>query len=64
MANKISKLIKVGENITINRYDNGWMIEIYGRDKNEDHKSCKIICSTETELLDIIKEWNAKELDN
>jgi hypothetical protein len=64
MANKISKLVKVGENITVNRYDNGWMVEMYGRDKNDDHKSSKILCNTEDDLVALIKEWNTKELDN
>ena len=27
---QLSKLAKVNENISINRYDNGWMIEIGG----------------------------------
>ena len=28
---KLTKLVKVNENISINRYDNGWMVEIGGR---------------------------------
>jgi hypothetical protein len=30
---KLTKLVKVNESITINRYDNGWMVEIGGRNK-------------------------------
>lgn len=61
---KLSKLTKVNENISINRYDNGWMIEVGGRDKKEEWKNCKVICNTEEEVLALIKEWNTMELDN
>jgi len=64
MANKLGKLAKVNENISINRYDNGWMIEIGGRDKKEDWKNTKTMCNTEDELIAVIKEWNTMELDN
>jgi len=61
---KLTKLAKVNENISINRYDNGWMIEIGGRDKKQEWKNSKILCNTEEELLSIIKEWNTMELDS
>ena len=61
---KLSKLAKVNENISINRYDNGWMVEIGGRDKKEDWKNTKTMCNTEDELIAVIKEWNTMELDN
>jgi len=50
------KLVKVNENFTINRYDNGFMIEVGGRDDNDDWKSAKVIVSTEAELIEAIKE--------
>lgn len=61
---KLGKLNKVSESISINRYDNGWMIEIGGRDKKEEWKNTKTLCSSEEEVLTLIKEWNSKELDN
>jgi hypothetical protein len=61
---KLTKLAKVNESITINRYDNGWMVEIGGRDKKQDWKNTKTMCSTEEEVLTVIKEWNSMELDN
>jgi len=33
MANKLNKLTKVNDSFTVNRYDNGWMVEVSGRDK-------------------------------
>jgi len=61
---KLTKLAKVNESITINRYDNGWMVEIGGRDKKEDWKTTKTMCNTEEELLAVVKEWNSMDLDN
>lgn len=61
---KLTKLSKVNEAITLYRYDNGWMIEIGGRDKKQDWKTAKIMCNTEEELLEVVKEWNSMELDN
>jgi hypothetical protein len=64
MANKLGKLTKVSENITINRYDNGWMVEVGGRNKKEDWANAKILCNTEEELVALIKEYNTMDLDN
>ena len=61
---KLSKLSKVNESITINRYDNAWMVEIGGRDKDSDWKNSKTVCNNEEELIALIKEYNAMDLDN
>ena len=61
---KLDKLAKVNESITINRYDNGWMVEISGKDSESDWKTAKILCNTEDEMLAVIKEWNTMEIDN
>jgi hypothetical protein len=60
----LNKLAKVNESITINRYDNGWMVEVGGRDSENDWKNCKILCNTEEELIALIKEYNSMDLDN
>jgi hypothetical protein len=64
MANKLNKLAKVSESFTVNRYDNGWMVEIGGRDKKEDWKNSKTLCNTEEELLALIREYNTMDLDS
>jgi hypothetical protein len=64
MAKKLNKLEKVNESITINRYDNGFMVEVGGRDKENDWKTAKVLCGTEAEMLDVVKEWNSMELDS
>jgi len=63
MANKLGKLAKVNENITLNRYDNGWMVEVSGRNKKDDWSSVKTLCNTEEELIAVIKEWNTMDLE-
>ena len=64
MAKKLNKLSKVNESFTVNRYDNGFMIEVGGRDSENDWKNCKIMCSTEAELIEVIKEALSMELDS
>ena len=59
---KISdKLTKVNDSFTINMYDNGFMIEIGGRDSNDDWKTAKITVSSIEDLTELIKE--ASEMD-
>jgi hypothetical protein len=64
MATKLNKLAKVNDSFTINRYDNGFMIEVGGRDKDNEWKTAKIVCNTEEELIEVIKAYNNMELDN
>ena len=56
MAKISDKLTKVNESFTINRYDNGFMIEVGGRDDNDDWKTSKIIVATEDELIELVRE--------
>jgi hypothetical protein len=61
---KLNKLAKVNESITINRYDNGFMVEVGGRDEESDWKTAKVLCNSEEDMIAVVKEWNTKELDN
>ena len=58
------KLSKVNESITINRYDNGFMLDVGGRDNENEWRSSKILCNTLEELLALITEYTNLELDN
>ena len=60
----LNKLTKVNDSLTVNRYDNGWMVEVGGRDDDDNWKSSKVLCNTEEELLDLIKEYNSMELND
>ncbi len=55
---KLTKLAKVNDSFTVNRYDNGWMVEIGGRNKKDDWVNSKTLCNTEAELVELIKEYN------
>lgn len=59
---KLTKLARVNDSFSVNRYDNGWMIEIGGRSKKDDWVNAKILCNTEEELVALIKEYNTIEL--
>ena len=60
MAKKITKisdkLVKVNESYTINMYDNGYMMEIGGRDSADEWKTAKIMVGTVEELLVLVRE--------
>jgi hypothetical protein len=64
MTKKLTKLSKVNESITINRYDNGFMVEVSGRDDESDWKTAKVLCSTPEEMVAVIHEWTAMDLDS
>jgi len=59
MAKLADKLTKVNESFTINMYDNGYMVEVGGRDDEDDWKTSKIICATLDEVIDIVREVDA-----
>ena len=50
------KLTKVNESFTINMYDNGYMIEVGGRNDDDDWKTAKIMVSSVEELLELVRE--------
>ena len=50
------KLEKVSENYTINMYDNGFMVEVSGRDSDDEWATTKILCSTFDQVVETIKE--------
>jgi len=59
MANISDKLTKVNESYTINMYDNGYMVEVGGRDSEDEWKTSKIICNTLKEVIDIVHQIDA-----
>ncbi len=58
------KLEKVNENYTINMYDNGFMIEVGGRDSDEEYKTAKIMVPTIEQLVELVKEAAEMERDS
>jgi len=63
-VNKLSdKLTKVNESFTVNRYDNGFMVEAGGRNKKGDYVSAKIVAGSIDEVLTLVKEALEMDLD-
>jgi hypothetical protein len=64
-VNKLGdKLTKVNESITINMYDNGFMVEAGGRNKKGDYVNAKILCNTLDEMLALVKEAGEMDRDS
>ena len=62
---KISdKLAKVGESFTINMYDNGFMIEVSGRDAAGEWANVKLMVTSVDDLVTIVKENVEMDRDN
>jgi hypothetical protein len=57
------KLEKINDNSNVYMYDNGYMMEISGRDDNGDWATAKIICNTLDDLVTLIKETSTLERD-
>jgi len=51
-----NKLAKCGDSLTVNMYDNGFMVEVSGRDDDDDWKTAKIMCQSLEEVTAVIKE--------
>ena len=52
---------KCSDSLTVNMYDNGYMVEVSGRDSLDDWKSAKIMCQTLEEVYAVIAEASAME---
>ena len=50
------KLVKADSNFSINVYDNGFLIEVSGRDSEDEWATAKIIVSTVDELILLVRE--------
>lgn len=50
------KMVKVDETFNINRYDNGYMLEVTGRDSEDEWITTKTIVTDADELVALIKE--------
>ena len=58
------KLTKVNENFSVNMYDNGYMIEVSGRNKKGDYTTAKIMCSNVEQLVALVQEACTMERDS
>jgi hypothetical protein len=61
--NLSDKLVKCNDSLTVNMYDNGFMVEVGGRDSNDDWKNAKVMCNTLEEVFSVITEASNMERD-
>ena len=57
------KLIKINESFTINRYDNGFMVDAGGRNKKGDYVGVKLLCNSLDEVVALVREAGEMDLD-
>jgi hypothetical protein len=63
-VSKVSdKLTKVNESFTVYMYDNAYMIEVGGRDSENEYKTVKLMVPTLDQLQGLIKETVEMERD-
>jgi len=63
-VSKVSdKLTKVTESFTVYMYDNAYMIEVSGRDSENEYKTVKLMVPTLDQLQGLIKETVEMERD-
>jgi len=65
----MSKLVvdfisKIGEDIYIKIIDNGFFVEISGRNSNDDWKTVKLACSSRSELNALLDQCFTIDRDN
>ena len=57
------KLEKINDNFSVYMYDNGYMMEIGGRDEDGEWATAKILCNSLDDLVSLIKETSTMERD-
>ena len=55
------KLAKCNDNLTVNMYDNGYMVEVSGQDSDNSWVTAKIMCQTLDEVNAVIADASAME---
>jgi len=51
----LNELAKVNQNYEVQQYDNGFLLEIGGRDHNDDCTNRKLLVTSESDLIELIK---------
>jgi len=58
------KLKKVSEQVNVYFYDNAYMVEVSGRDSNDDWSNVKLVCRDLAEVRIILEEVDSLPKDN
>lgn len=60
---KLSEVFaNVSETITLNRYENGWMVQVSGEDHNDDWQNKKFIFSDLKNTFTFVEEYSKIKL--
>ena len=54
--NLSDKLTKADDSVTVQIFDNGYMVEVGGRDAEDDWATAKVMCATLDEVNAVVKE--------
>lgn len=56
---KLSEIyMNVSDSVTVNRYENGWMVEVSGNDHNDSWQNKKFIFSDLKNVLTFLEEYS------
>jgi len=58
-----NKLAKADDSLTINKLDNGYMIEVSGRDELDEWATAKILVPTLEDLQELLEEYADMEVN-
>lgn len=62
-VNMVSNMFSsVNDSVTVYRFENGWMVEISGRDHFDEWPTKKIVCSDLKNVLTILEEYSKIKL--
>jgi hypothetical protein len=50
--------MNVSDSVTVNRYENGWMVEVSGNDHNDSWQNKKFIFSDLKNVLTFLEEYS------
>lgn len=57
------KLAKVNDSLSLNRFDNGYMVEVSGNNADDEWVTSKILCSSLEEVITLLKEYSSMKLN-
>lgn len=58
------KLTKVSECVNVYFYDNAYMVEVTGRDTNDDWANIKLVCKDMDEVVKVLQEVESLERES
>lgn len=64
IAKVSDKLAKVGENVNIYFYDNAYMVEVSGKNAEDDWATAKLVCRDLNEVQALLEEVDSLPKDS